>query len=143
MAEPPRKEELSRQGCPDRQLQASGRAWGSSGPADSTLHPFSTVGCFSCPLPPLRTLTGGWKPGPLAPPFPWEGDTPHGFLKAVCWRWPPLGWSMGNRLAWGRLQTVDMGAIYVFSVATSAVARPRSVVEMTESFSHLDPAVWI
>jgi hypothetical protein len=30
-------------------------------------------------------LSGGWKPGLLAPPFPWDGATPHGFLKAVCW----------------------------------------------------------
>ena len=80
MAEPQRKEELSRQGCPDGQLQASRGPGAPSDPADFTVHPFSVLGNFLCPA--LRMLIGGWKPGLLAPPFPWDGATPHGFLKA-------------------------------------------------------------
>lgn len=64
-----------RNSSPDRAVQPGScrrvRARGSSDPADFTVRPFSVLGSFLCPA--LGMLIGGWKPGLLAPPFPWDG----------------------------------------------------------------------
>lgn len=76
---------------------------GSGAPSDQLTSLCTLLALRAAFLASASSRNANWwleaRPPGSSLPLGW-GHT-HGFLKAVCWRWPLLGWSMENRLAWG------------------------------------------